>query len=356
MVGSALAVEAGLPDFLAGSGRGNPLPLPPSRKGRRDSFGVGSQGGNPMTVTATAPAFDRGAARRRRVALRTRVAPVALMLVPALALFTIFVILPMGEAGFYSLFKWNGYGSPQDFVGLRNFELLLHNRTFWSALTNTGLIIAVSLAIQLPLALAMALMLAEKLRGRVAFRMVFFLPYILAEVATGLIWQFLYDGRYGAVALIWSWFGAGTDAPFVLADRDLAMAAVLLLVVWKYFGFHMMLYIAGLQNIPPEVVDAARIDGASRWQIARRIKIPMLFPVIRLSVFFSVVGALQLFDLVMALTRGGPSNSTHSLVTYLFTFGVMRMEVGFGSAVGVVLFLICVTFSFVYRRTLMRGD
>jgi raffinose/stachyose/melibiose transport system permease protein len=82
----------------------------------------------------------------------------------------------------------------------------------------------------------------------------------------------------------------------------------------------------------------------------------MLFPVIRLSVFFSVVGALQLFDLVMALTRGGPSNSTHSLVTYLFTFGVMRMEVGFGSAVGVVLFLICVTFSLVYRRTLMRGD
>lgn len=276
------------------------------------------------------------------------------MLVPALALFTIFVILPMGESGFYSLFKWNGYGSPEEFVGLKNFELLLRNRTFWSALVNTGLIIAVSLVLQLPLALGMALLLAEKLRGRVAFRMVFFLPYILAEVATGLIWKFLYDGQYGAVALVWGWFGA--QAPFVLADRGLAMLAVLLLVVWKYFGFHMMIYIAGLQNIPSEVIDAARIDGASRWQIVRRIKIPMLFPTIRLSVFFSVVGALQLFDMVMALTRGGPSNATHSLVTYLFTFGIMRMEVGFGSAVGVVLFLICVTFSIVYRRTLMRGD
>ncbi|WP_026869512.1 carbohydrate ABC transporter permease [Inquilinus limosus] len=310
-----------------------------------------------MTVAATAADLDRVAARRRRdTALRTRVAPVVLMLVPALVLFTTFVILPMGEAGFYSLFKWNGYGSPQDFVGLRNFELLLRNRTFWSALTNTGLIILVSLAVQLPLALAMALLLAEKLRGRVAFRMVFFLPYILAEVATGLIWQFLYDGRYGAVALIWSWFGSGAEAPFVLADRDLAMAAVLLLVVWKYFGFHMMIYIAGLQNIPHEIVDAARIDGASSWQIVRRIKIPMLFPTIRLTVFFAVVGALQLFDMVMALTRGGPSNSTHSLVTYLYTFGQMRMEIGFGSAVGVVLFLICVTFSLVYRGTLMRGD
>ena len=308
-----------------------------------------------MTIAVTAPGLDRAAVRRRRrVALRSQVAPVVLMLVPALALFTIFVILPMGEAGFYSLFKWNGYGSPQDFVGFRNFELLLRNCTFWSALTNTGLIIAVSLAIQLPLALAMALLLAEKLRGRVAFRMVFFLPYILAEVATGLIWQFLYDGQYGAVALIWGWFGA--QAPFVLADRTLAMGAVLVLVVWKYFGFHMMIYIAGLQSIPSEIIDAARIDGATPWQIVRRIKIPMLLPTIRLSVFFSVVGALQLFDMVMALTRGGPSNATHSLVTYLYTFGQMRMEIGFGSAVGVVLFLICVTFSIVYRRTLMRGD
>jgi raffinose/stachyose/melibiose transport system permease protein len=306
-------------------------------------------------MTAITLSHDHTAARRRRrTAFRSRVAPIVLMLVPALALFTIFVILPMGESGFYSLFKWNGYGSPEDFVGLKNFELLLRNRTFWSALTNTGLIIAVSLAIQLPLALSMALLLAEKLRGRVAFRMVFFLPYILAEVATGLIWKFLYDGQYGAVALVWGWFGA--QAPFVLADRGLAMIAVLALVVWKYFGFHMMLYIAGLQNIPPEVVDAARIDGASPWQIVRRIKIPMLLPTIRLSVFFSVVGALQLFDMVMALTRGGPSNATHSLVTYLFTFGIMRMEIGFGSAVGVVLFLICVTFSIVYRRTLMRGD
>jgi raffinose/stachyose/melibiose transport system permease protein len=305
-------------------------------------------------MTAASLTHDHRAIRRRRTSLRTRVAPVVLMLVPALALFTIFVILPMGESGFYSLFKWNGYGSPEAFVGLKNFELLLRNRTFWSALANTGLIIAVSLVLQLPLALGMALLLAEKLRGRVAFRMVFFLPYILAEVATGLIWKFLYDGQYGAVALVWGWFGA--QAPFVLADRGLAMIAVLLLVVWKYFGFHMMIYIAGLQNIPSEIIDAARIDGASRWQIVRRIKIPMLFPTIRLSVFFSVVGALQLFDMVMALTRGGPSNATHSLVTYLFTFGIMRMEVGFGSAVGVVLFLICVTFSIVYRRTLMRGD
>jgi raffinose/stachyose/melibiose transport system permease protein len=305
-------------------------------------------------MTAATLSHDLAVRRRRRTTLRSRVAPVVLMLVPALALFTVFVILPMGESGFYSLFKWNGYGSPEMFVGLKNFELLLRNRTFWSALTNTGLIIAVSLVLQLPLALGMALLLAEKLRGRVAFRMVFFLPYILAEVATGLIWKFLYDGQYGAVALIWGWFGA--QAPFVLADRSLAMIAVLLLVVWKYFGFHMMIYIAGLQNIPSEIIDAARIDGASRWQIVRRIKIPMLFPTIRLSVFFSVVGALQLFDMVMALTRGGPSNATHSLVTYLFTFGIMRMEVGFGSAVGVVLFLICVTFSIVYRRTLMRGD
>jgi raffinose/stachyose/melibiose transport system permease protein len=121
-------------------------------------------------------------------------------------------------------------------------------------------------------------------------------------------------------------------------------------VVWKYFGFHMMLYIAGLQQIDPNLYEAAHIDGASGRQIFMRVTLPLLGPTIRLSVFFAVLGSIQLFDLIMPLTKGGPSDSTQTLVTYLYSYGVTRMRIGFGSAVGVILFVICVAFAFGYSR------
>ena len=278
----------------------------------------------------------------------------ALFLPPALLLFTIFVIIPIGEAGFLGFFKWNGYGEVTDFVGTANYERLVGNRVFKSALFNTGLIIGVSIFIQLPLALGMALFLAHRIRGSYFFRTIFFLPFILAEVATGLIWRFVYDGEFGLVSAIYGVVGA--EAPFVLAERGLAMYAILAVVVWKFFGFHMMIYIAGLQNIPRDLIEAARVDGATRYQVTRYITLPLLKPTIAISVFFAVLGSLQLFDLIIPLTNGGPSNTSHSIVTYLYTFGIVRLRIGFGSAVGVVLFFICLVFALLYRRNLAPKD
>ena len=277
-----------------------------------------------------------------------------LFLPPALLLFTVFVALPMGEAAWYSFYSWNGYGTPTQFVGWRNFKLLFETPAFRTALKNNVLVIVVSLAVQLPLALAMALLLADRLRGTTSFRLIFFLPYILAEIAAGLIWRFVYDGEYGFLAKIWQAFGAAP--PYVLAEPDLAMYAILVVVVWKYFGFHMILYIAGLQQISTSLYEAARIDGANSWQIFRRITLPLLGPTIRLSVFFAIIGSIQLFDIIMPLTKGGPSDSTQTMVTFLYGYGVTRMQIGFGSAVGVVLFIICVLFAFGYKRALMRDD
>jgi len=283
-----------------------------------------------------------------------KLAVVLLFLPPALFLFTLFVALPIGEAAWYSFYNWNGFGTPDTFVGLKNYELLFQNRAFHIALLNNLLIIAVSLAIQLPLALGMAILLADRIRGTVTFRMIFFVPYVLAEVAAGLIWRFVYDGDYGLVAKAAS--ALGFAAPYVLADRDLAMYAILVVVVWKYFGFHMMLYIAGLQQIDPNLYEAAHIDGASGKQIFARVTLPLLGPTIRLSVFFAVLGSIQLFDLIMPLTKGGPSDSTQTLVTYLYSYGMTRMRIGFGSAVGVILFVICVAFAFGYNRIKTRYD
>jgi raffinose/stachyose/melibiose transport system permease protein len=134
------------------------------------------------------------------------------------------------------------------------------------------------------------------------------------------------------------------------------MLAILIVIVWKYFGFHMMLFIAALQGVDRSLVEAARIDGASRWQVLRFVVIPLLYPTIRLSIFFAVLGSFQLFDLVMPLTRGGPADSSQTMVSFLYTFGVMRMRVGFGSAVGVIVFVICVAFAFSYQRWVLRDE
>jgi raffinose/stachyose/melibiose transport system permease protein len=290
----------------------------------------------------------------RRVADVGKLSTILLFLPPALLLFTLFVVLPVGEAAWYSGFNWNGFGTPTNWIGLDNYRFVFDNRAFGIAFKNNLLIIAVSLVIQLPLALSLAIILADRFRGSVALRMVFFLPYILAEIATGLIFSFVYDGDYGLLAAIYKSFGA--EAPHLLASPQTAFAAILVVVVWKYFGFHMMLFIAALQTIDRSMLEAARIDGASRLQSLRYVVIPALAPTIRLSVFFAIVGSLQLFDLVMPLTRGGPSDSSHTMVSFLYTFGITRMRVGFGSAVGVILFLICVVFAFTYKRWIMRDE
>lgn len=290
------------------------------------------------------------AARRDGGALLT-----ALVFVPpAVLVFTVFVILPLGEAAWFSLFNWNGYGWPHAFIGLRNYAQVLGSATFRRAFLNNLIIIAASILLQLPLALGMALLLARRAVGAVAFRMIFFLPYILADVAAGLIFRFIFDGDYGPVSAVAQ--ALGGDALFMLASPNLALTALLVVIIWKYFGFHMMLYIAGLQGIDRTLYEAASIDGAGAVQRFRAVTLPQLAPMLKLSVFFSVVGALQLFDMVVPLTGGGPFNSTQTMVSFLYTFGITRMRVGFGSAIGVVLFVVCVGFALSYQRFMMHDE
>ncbi|TNC60187.1 carbohydrate ABC transporter permease [Rubellimicrobium roseum] len=295
-----------------------------------------------------------GLSRRQLTSLRTTLPVVVLFLPPALLLFTLFVVLPMGEAAWYSFYNWNGYGAPEQWVGLRNYEFVLSHKVFLTALRNNGLIIVVSLLVQIPLALWLANLLAHRIRGALMFRLIFFLPYVLADVAAGLIWRFVYDGDFGIVSGVVQ--VAGGEPVYLLAERETAIWAVLAVIVWKYFGFHMMLFIAGLQAIDKEVMEAAEVDGATGWQKFFRITLPLLASTVRLSVFFSIVGSLQLFDLIMPLTGGAPGNSTHTMVSYLYQFGVVRLQISFGSAVGVVLFVISVTLAFTYRRIFMRHD
>jgi raffinose/stachyose/melibiose transport system permease protein len=293
-------------------------------------------------------------ARRRRYMDRKSLLPLLLFLPPALILFITFVVLPMIDAATFSFYDWTGYGPITDFVGFDNYADVLTHRNFGTAVRNSLIVVAVSLAIQLPLAMWAALALSERSVNINILRTLFFLPYMLAEIAAGLIWKFVYDGNYGLVPIIGD--AIHTKLPFLLADKFWVIPAIMLVIIWKYFGFHMMIYIAGLQSIPSEVIEAARLDGVKKWQIVRHIKLPMIWSAIIISVFFSITGALQLFDVIIPLTGGGPSHSSHTIVTFLYQFGILRMKIGFGGAVSVILFIACVVVAVVYRRVLFRAE
>jgi raffinose/stachyose/melibiose transport system permease protein len=164
----------------------------------------------------------------------------------------------------------------------------------------------------------------------------------------------MFDGDVGIVSAVVQAFGG--DAFHILSDKTWAVSTILVVATWKFFGFHMMLYIAGMQAIDKSLYEAASIDGANAWQRFWNITLPGIAPTIRLSVFFSLLGCLQFFDLVVPLTGGGPLNSSHTIVSYLYYFGITRMKIGYGDAVGVTLFIMCVIVAFSYKRWIMRDD
>jgi raffinose/stachyose/melibiose transport system permease protein len=281
---------------------------------------------------------------------------ISICLLPALVIFSVFVLLPVVEAAFYSLYNWNGLGPLQNFTGLQNYVELLEDPVFLNAVKTNLLIALLSLVFQLPLALFLALLVKQRGAGSTFFRTVFFLPYILSEVVAGLIWAFIYDPSIGPLDAFFKLINPSGTPPAFLADTHTVLLAVFVVMLWKYFGFHLVLYLAGLQNIPQELPEAARTDGANRWQVTRYITLPMLSSTIRLTVFLSILGSLQYFDLIFVMTDGGPVHATETMATYLIHKGFQSFLLGYGSAVGVVMFIFCFGFALVYQRWVMRQD
>jgi raffinose/stachyose/melibiose transport system permease protein len=267
-----------------------------------------------------------------------------------LILYSVFVIVPIVQAAYYGFFKWNGLGPLEQFVGFSNFITILKDSVFHRALLNNFLIILLSMLIQLPFALLIALAIGRTLRGSVFFRSIFFLPYILSEVIAGVMWKFIYHPQFGfSNSILASMFPSLKDAAF-LGNPNTAFYAIFFVLWWKYFGLHMVLYIAGLQSIPVELEEAAYIDGANDFRLNWHIIIPMLKPTIMISVFFSIIGSIQTFDIVWAMSEGGPVNASETMVTYLYKTGFQRFNIAYGSAVAIIIFAICIFVNYVYQR------
>jgi raffinose/stachyose/melibiose transport system permease protein len=280
---------------------------------------------------------------------------ICLFLLPALALYAVFVLVPIVQAAHFSLFRWNGLTPLTDFIGLKNYQAALSSGVFWQAAGNNVLVILLSLVIQIPFSLGLAVLLNRRFPGRAVFRLLFFVPYVLSEAITGIVFRLLLQPdalidsslrTVGLGALVQDWLG----------DSTIVMLTLFVIISWKYFGFHMIIMLAGLQGIPRELEEAAWIDGADRRQAFRHVTLPLLGPTIRVSVFLSMIGALQLFDMAWVMTGGGPLNASTTMAINMFKTGFVRQQMGYGSALAVILFLCALVVALMYQRFVLRRD
>ena len=288
------------------------------------------------SAVPTAPVGDATPQRRRgasRIAGQNKMPwPLILaFLAPALLVYGLFLLYPIAQSTRYSMFSWNGLEPLDNFVGIDNFRRAFSDPMFRDALRHNTIIVVLSLAFQIPFALAMAMLLNARLRGRAILRTLFFAPYVLSEVVTGVVWRQILRpdgmldqilGSIGAESLVQEW----------LADPDFVLYSLFVVISWKYFGFHMILLLAGLQQIPKELGEAASIDGASAWQRFRYVTLPLLGPTLRVSIFLSVIGALQLFDLVWVTTKGGPIAAIAEGDTVVFDVEARELNVELDAA------------------------
>nr|WP_154923408.1 sugar ABC transporter permease [Microbacterium testaceum] len=303
-----------------------------------------------------APSSGRPPVRRRTKNWRIR-GELAILLGPALVVFVSFVILPVVLAAYYGFYSWSGFGTPVDFVGIRNYLTILTDPAFHEALGHNAFIVIGSLVLQGPLALGLALLLNRKMRAQSLIRVLIFVPYVISEVVVGLGWGLMLQSG-GALNGALEKIGLGALRADWISDPALAIWTLLIIITWKYIGFAVILFLAGLQGIPEELSEAAAIDGASYWQIQRHIVLPLMGPTIRIWAFLSIIGSLQLFDLVwiiwgqyVASTAG-----TSTMATYMVANGRNAGSFGYGSAVAVVMFLISLAVALVYQRFVLRRD
>lgn len=296
----------------------------------------------PPTAGARARAYVRGAKRRRELIL------VWAFLLPSLAVFFLYRLLPLLWNVALSFQHFSLFGGTR-WTGFDHYVEMWQDDVFWTSLWNT-LIFLASAPIGILLALAVSLMVNADIRGRNVYRTIVFLSYPLMTVAVGIIWRWMYDEKVGLFNFLLRKLGL-IDAPLAfLQSFELVLPSVLLANVWQIIGFYMIILLAGLQNIPQNLYEAASIDGASRWQQFVRITLPMLRPALFLAFVIGIMTSITSFDLVYVMTQGGPSHSSELLVTYIYKAAFELSKLDYAAALTVVQFLLLVTLTWIGNR------
>jgi multiple sugar transport system permease protein len=290
---------------------------------------------------------------RLRVGRDTRTA--FLFLAPFLVFYVLLKLYPIAFGFWISLHRWETIGTNVTFLGMGNYEKIAQDRLFWEAVSHTVFFTAMATPALICLGLALAMILNRSIFGSGAFRTLFYLPNVLSTAVIGLLFVAVLAGdERGLINHVLGWFGIG-PIPFLLGAGT-AMPSIALAAIWWTVGFNMLILLAGLQNIPAEVNDAARVDGASGPQLFWRITLPLLRRPLMLVTILQLIACFQVFSLIDVMTRGGPGGQTRSLVYYIYERAFSQQQLGYGAAIGFVMFAILFALSIAQLRLFRRSE
>jgi len=293
------------------------------------------------------------AAARRRGRFKTRERAGLWFVLPALVVYMLFFGLPFLATLWLSFTDWGGVGWP-DWTGVANYDRLARDGAMWHALGNNLIWVVLGTAIPVLVGLVLAVMLWSDARGSVAYRTVFFLPVILSPVVIGVIWGWIYNPLFGLLNTGLRGIGLGAWAIGWLGEPGTALYAVLVTAIWSYFGFCIVVLFAGLQKVDPELVDAARVDGAGPVQRFRSVIVPQIAPVLTMVTVYTVIGGFNAFDMVWVMTQGGPNNASEVIATYTYEVAFRGNEYGYGATLSMVMSVVALLAAWATMRLRAR--
>ncbi|MFF2908018.1 carbohydrate ABC transporter permease [Paenibacillus sp. NPDC057934] len=278
----------------------------------------------------------------------------ALFILPGLIIFLTFYFVPILITAYYSLQKWDGINE-MTFIGLDNFvQMFTKDTSFWKAVWNSLAFIAVGVFIQLPISFALALLVSRKVKGSKWFRNIYFFPVVMSTTMVSLLWVKIYDPNVGMLNDLLEAIGLGSLAQAWLGDTSTALLSVLIVTTWHYVGYNMLMLFAGIQGIPEQYYEAAKLDGATGWIAVRHITLPLIADVIRICVVLNVIYALKTFESVYVMTNGGPLHSTTMIALKMFQEAFLKQNFGYGSALAVFMVLECLVIAWVLNKVMTR--
>lgn len=279
------------------------------------------------------------------------------LLGPAVLIYAVFAVYPLIDVFVVSFQDWNGMSPDRRWVGLDNYTAAFtRDPVFYTALGNTAIWTAMSMVFPPLVGLLLALALNQPLFGRGALRSIFYLPVIIAPIGVATMWRWMYDPFFGAVNVVLTTLGLEWTIQNWLGDRDVALYAIFAAYLWQTTGVSMVLFLAGLQGVDKSLVEAARIDGAKRFNVFRYVTLPALRPVMTIVVVLAIIDSLKAFDIVYGMTKGGPAQSTQMLALWAFSQAMQTFQFGRGAAVSVVLLVITAAIVIPYLRWMRRRD
>ncbi|WNS41916.1 sugar ABC transporter permease [Paenibacillus sp. MMS20-IR301] len=272
---------------------------------------------------------------------------------PALAVFAGIILIPISMSVYYSFFQWDAI-SAKIFIGLENYLRLLQDPVLWISLKNSLLLTLGALMIQLPAGLFLAIILSYKLKGSNFMKTIYFTPVMLSTAVLGILWGQIYDPNFGLLNSLLDNLGLGQLAHAWLGEQSTALGSVIAVVAWQFIGFYIVVFYAALQNISDEVLEAAKVEGASEWRIILRIQIPLIWPIITFTVLNCVINSLKYFDLIYIMTGGGPNNSSEVIASYMMKNAFKLMDYGYGSTISSFLMLFGLLLALIISKGLGR--